>query len=117
MGTCWNRLGDADVTSTHNLCLEQKYEKYQIFCLKTFSKWCSVHAYHFITISASLIPLLPPLVAHRRVGPQTLRRLRPNDASDALALVGPAGVQLLVLFYFSISVIACCHGCFISVFV
>ena len=27
------------LTSTHNLCFEQKYEKYQNFCLKTFSVW------------------------------------------------------------------------------
>ena len=27
------------LTSTHNLCFEQKYEKHQNFCLKTFSFW------------------------------------------------------------------------------
>ena len=31
------RLGEAVLTSTHNLCFEQKYEKYQQFYLKTFS--------------------------------------------------------------------------------
>ena len=31
MGTRWNRLNEAVLTSTHNLCFEQKYEKYQIF--------------------------------------------------------------------------------------
>ena len=29
MGTRYNRLDEAVVTSTHNLCFEQKYEKYQ----------------------------------------------------------------------------------------
>ena len=29
MGTHLNRLGQAVLTSTHNLCFEQKYEKYQ----------------------------------------------------------------------------------------
>ena len=28
-GTRWNRLGEAVLTSTHNLCFEQKSEKYQ----------------------------------------------------------------------------------------
>ena len=27
MGTRWNRLGEAILTSTYNLCFEQKYEK------------------------------------------------------------------------------------------
>ena len=27
MGTCENRLGEAVLTNTHNLCFEQKYEK------------------------------------------------------------------------------------------
>ena len=39
MGTRSNRLGEAVRTSTHNLCFEQKYEKYQNFYLKTFSFW------------------------------------------------------------------------------
>ena len=30
-------LGEAVLTSTHNLCFEQKYEKYQKFYLKIFS--------------------------------------------------------------------------------
>ena len=37
MGTRSNRPGEAFLTSTHNLCFEQKYEKYQNFYLKTFS--------------------------------------------------------------------------------
>ena len=37
VGTRKNRLGEAVLTSTHNLCFEQKYEKYQNFYLKTFS--------------------------------------------------------------------------------
>ena len=32
-------LGEAVLTSTHNLCFEQKYEKYQNFYLKPFSFW------------------------------------------------------------------------------
>ena len=31
MGTRLNRLDEAVLTSTHNLCFEQKYEKYQNF--------------------------------------------------------------------------------------
>ena len=31
-----NRLGEAVLTSTHNLCFEQKYEKYQNFYVKIF---------------------------------------------------------------------------------
>ena len=31
------RRGEAVLTSTHDLCFEQEYEKYQIFYLKTFS--------------------------------------------------------------------------------
>ena len=38
MGTRKNRLVEAVLTSTHNLCFEQKYEKYKIFFLsKKFS--------------------------------------------------------------------------------
>ena len=36
MGTRKNRLTEAVLTSTHNLCFEQKYEKYQNFYLKIF---------------------------------------------------------------------------------
>ena len=36
MGTRKNRLAEAVLTSTHNLCFEQKYEKYQNFYLKIF---------------------------------------------------------------------------------
>ena len=36
MGTRLNRLAEAVLTSTHNLCIEQKYEKYQNFYLKIF---------------------------------------------------------------------------------
>ena len=35
MGTRYNRL-EAVLTSTHNLCFEQKYEKHQSFCLENF---------------------------------------------------------------------------------
>ena len=37
MGTRSNRLDDAVLTSTHNLCFEQKYEKYQNFLSQNFS--------------------------------------------------------------------------------
>ena len=36
MGTRWNRLAEAVLTSTHNLCLEQKFEKYQRFLSENF---------------------------------------------------------------------------------
>ena len=36
MGTRWNRLGEAVLTSTHNLCFEQKYEKYWSFLSENF---------------------------------------------------------------------------------
>ena len=35
--TLWVLVRTAVLTSTHNLCFEQKYEKYQNFYLKTFS--------------------------------------------------------------------------------
>ena len=36
MGTRLNRLDEAVLTSTHNLCFEQKYEKYQISFSENF---------------------------------------------------------------------------------
>ena len=36
MGTRYNRLTEAVLTSTHNLCFEQKYEKYQSFLSENF---------------------------------------------------------------------------------
>ena len=36
MGTRYNRLIEAVLTSTHNLCFEQKYEKYTIFLPENF---------------------------------------------------------------------------------
>ena len=36
MGICYNRLAEAVLTSTHNLCFEQKYEKYQSFLSENF---------------------------------------------------------------------------------
>ena len=36
MGTRENRLGEAVLTSTHNLCFEQKYENYQNFSSENF---------------------------------------------------------------------------------
>ena len=36
MGTRQNRLAEAVLTSTHNLCFEQKYENYQSFSFETF---------------------------------------------------------------------------------
>ena len=36
MGTRYNRLFEAVLTSTHNLCFEQKFEKYPNFYLKFY---------------------------------------------------------------------------------
>ena len=36
MGTRYNRLGEAVLTSTHNLCFMQKYEKYLSFLSENF---------------------------------------------------------------------------------
>ena len=36
VGTRYNRLGGAVLTSTHNLCFEQKYENIRIFHRKVF---------------------------------------------------------------------------------
>ena len=36
MGTRKDRLGEAVLTSPHNLCFEQKYEKYQSFLSENF---------------------------------------------------------------------------------
>ena len=36
MGTRLNRLVEAVLTSTHNLCFEQKYEKYHNFLSENF---------------------------------------------------------------------------------
>ena len=36
MGTRKNRLGEAVLTNTHNLCFEQKCEKYQRFLSENF---------------------------------------------------------------------------------
>ena len=36
VSTRLNRLGKAVLTSTHNLCFEQKFENYQIFLLANF---------------------------------------------------------------------------------
>ena len=36
MGIRSNRLAEAVLTSTHNLCFEQKYEKYPIFLSENF---------------------------------------------------------------------------------
>ena len=37
MGTHWNNLGEAVLTSTHNLCFKQKHKKYQNFLSENFS--------------------------------------------------------------------------------
>ena len=36
MGIRENRLDEAVLTSTHNLCFEQEYEKYQNFLFENF---------------------------------------------------------------------------------
>ena len=45
MGTRLNRLGEAVLTSTHNLCFEQKYENYQNFSSENF---------HFLVVKISV---------------------------------------------------------------
>ena len=45
MGTRWNRLIEAVLTSTQNLCFEQKYEKYQNFLSEHF---------HFLVVKFSV---------------------------------------------------------------
>ena len=45
MGTRSNRLAEAVLTSTHNLCFGQKYEKYQNF---------SSDYFHFLVIKFSV---------------------------------------------------------------
>ena len=32
-----NKIDEADLTSTHKLCFEQKYEKYQKFLIENFN--------------------------------------------------------------------------------
>ena len=58
MGTCKNRLIEAVLTSTHKLCFEQKYEKYQKFLAENV---------HFLVVKFSVylnrhvfvMPVLP----------------------------------------------------------
>ena len=45
MGTRLNRLNEAVQTSNHNICFEQKYEKFQNFYLKKF---------HFLDVKFSI---------------------------------------------------------------
>ena len=45
MGIRSNRLAEAVRTSTHNLCFEQNYEKYQNFYLKFFNFLVKVSIY------------------------------------------------------------------------
>ena len=45
MGTRENRLVEAVLTSTHNLCFDQKYEKYKIFLSENF---------HFLVVKFSV---------------------------------------------------------------
>ena len=45
MGTRLNRLVEAVLTGTHNLCFEQKYEKYQNVLSENF---------HFLVVKCSI---------------------------------------------------------------
>ena len=45
MGTHWNRLTEAVLTTILNLCFEQKYEKYQNFLSENF---------HFLAVKFSV---------------------------------------------------------------
>ena len=63
MGTRYNRLAEAVLTSTHNLCFEEKYENYQIFLSENFmflkvifSIYLNRHV--FVMLHSILIPLL-----------------------------------------------------------
>ena len=47
MGTRLNHLAEAVLTSTHNLCFEQKYEKYQTLLSDFFSVFCDEILYIF----------------------------------------------------------------------
>ena len=47
MGTRSNRIAEAVLTSTHNLCFEQKYEKYQKFLSENF------HFFFFLVVKFS----------------------------------------------------------------
>ena len=57
MGTRKNRLSEAVLTSTHNLCFDQMYEKYPNFYLKIFIFWwlkCSVYLNRQVFVMPSL---------------------------------------------------------------
>ena len=63
MGTRLNRLGEAVLTSTHSVCFEQKYEKYQKFLsedfqflLIKFSVYLNRHIFVMIDSNAYLSP-------------------------------------------------------------
>ena len=57
MGTRSNRLAEAVLTSTHNLCFEQKYENYQTFLSENFQflevKFC-IYLYRRVFVMASV---------------------------------------------------------------
>ena len=65
MGTRWNRL-EAVLTSTHNLCFEHSYEKYQNFLSENFhflvvkfSVYLNRHV--FVMFPEKVVTLLPKL--------------------------------------------------------
>ena len=60
MGTGLNRLAEAVLTSTHNLCFEQKYEKYQNvlsenfpFLVVKFSMYLNRHVFVMVCLHVS----------------------------------------------------------------
>ena len=62
MGIRLNRLGEVVLTSTHNLCFEQKYEKYQNFLSENvpflvvkFSIYLNRHVFVMISFVSSAL--------------------------------------------------------------
>ena len=56
MGTRWNCLAEAVLTSTHNLCFEQKYENCQNFSSESFHFWVvkfSIYLYRRVFVMPS----------------------------------------------------------------
>ena len=71
MGTRKNRLAEAVLTNTHNLCFEQQYEKYQSFLSENFlflEVKFSIHLNGcvFIMHFSYLLLVLVKLKLHRR---------------------------------------------------
>ena len=62
MGTRQNRLAEVVLTSTHNLCFEQKYEKYQSvlsenvqFLEEKFSRYLNRHVFVMRSVQTTML--------------------------------------------------------------